>query len=59
MIRQNNLHEMILKSEFEIVPINSHSMGTGQDLIIWHTQAHKNTQRRKLVMETHKEQIHI
>ena len=25
MIRQNNLHVMILKSEFEIFPINLHS----------------------------------
>ena len=25
MIRQNNLHVMILKSEFEIAPINLHS----------------------------------
>jgi hypothetical protein len=41
MIRQNNLHEMILKSEFDIVPINSHYTGTEQDLI--YNMTHTNT----------------
>jgi hypothetical protein len=30
MTRQNNLHVMILKSEFDIVPINLHSAETAR-----------------------------